>query len=186
MSEPLIAGGSPMIRILTIRIPTPREMRWLEARLEEENPLRVKRRAEAILYYGLGLDGAAIAKALRVHPNTIYADLQAFAREGLACLHPLSVGGAPNRITAKQLAKLWQWAEGLPRDFGLLDARWTLRLRSGCTLASFREFLVKRRRLLKWISLEHLRRLLKKRTFAFAASNANSSATLRVRNAPSF
>ncbi len=165
-----------MTRILTIRKPTPREMRWLEARLEEENPLQVKRRAEAILYYGLGLDGAAIAKALRVHPNTIYADLQAFAREGLACLHPLSGGGAPKQITAKQLAKLWQWAEDLPRDFGLLDARWTL--------ASFREFLVKRRRLLPRISLEHLRRLLKKRTFAFAASNANSSA--RTRNAPSF
>jgi hypothetical protein len=55
-----------MTRILTIRKPTPCEMRWLEAQLEEENPLPVRRRAEAILYYGLGLDGAAIAKALQV------------------------------------------------------------------------------------------------------------------------
>jgi transposase len=154
-----------MTRRLTIRQPTAREMRLLEAFLEEEHLPQVRRRAHAILYYGLGFDGAAIAKALRVHPRTIYADLQAFAREGFACLHPLPVGGAPKRITPKQLAQLWQWAECLPRDFGLLDARWTL--------ASFREFLVKRRRLLKWISLEHLRRLLKKRTFAFGGSNAN-------------
>jgi len=155
-----------MTRHLTIRKPTPYEMRWLEGWLEEEQPLQIQRRAQAILYYGLGLDGTAIAQALRVHPHTIYADLQAFDREGLACLHPLSVGGAPTQITAQQLAALWQWAERLPRDFGLLDARWTL--------ASFREFLVKRRHLLRRISLEHLRQLLKKRTFAFGASNANS------------
>jgi len=143
-----------MTRLLTIRRPTAREVQLLEAFLEEEHPLQLKRRAEAILYYGLGFDGATIAKALRAHPNTIYADLQAFAREGLACLRPLSVGGARPRITPQQLAQLWEWAECLPRDFGLLDARWTL--------ASFRDFVVKRQHLLKRISLEHLRRLLKK------------------------
>jgi transposase len=165
-----------MARNLTIRQPTAREMHLLETFLEEEHRPQIGRRAQAILYYGLGFDGVTIAKALRVHPNTIYTDLQAFARAGLACLHPLPVGGAPHRITAEQLAKIWQWAECLPRDFGLLDARWTL--------ASFREFVVKRRHLLKRISLEHLRHLLKKRTFAFGASNANCSA--RIRNALSF
>ncbi len=154
-----------MARPLTIRRPTAREMQLLESFLEEEHSSQIERRAQAILYYGLDFDGVAIAKALRVHPHTIYTDLQAFAREGLACLHPLPVGGAPHRITTEQLAQLWEWAERLPRDFGLLDARWTL--------ANFREFLVKRRRLLKRISLEHLRQLLKKRTFAFGASNAS-------------
>jgi len=165
-----------MARNLTIRKPTTREMRALEFWLEDEHALQIQRRAYAILYYGLGLDTQAIAKAVAAHPNTIYADLHAFGREGLACLHPLSVGGAPARITLRQLAQLWQWAEASPRDFGLLDARWTL--------ASFREFLVKRRRLLKHISLEHLRQLLKKRIFVFGASNANSS--VRIRNALSF
>ncbi len=154
-----------MTRRLTIRKPTPTEVRRLEAILEEEHPSQVQRRAYAILSYALGFIGVAIAKALQVHPRTIYADLRAFAGEGLACLHPLPVGGAPPRITPQQLAQLWQWAECLPREFGLLDARWTL--------ASFREFLVKRQRLLKRISLEHLRRLLKKRAFAFGESNAN-------------
>ena len=154
-----------MGRTLTVRQPTSREMRGLEVWLEEEHPAQVQRRAYAILYYGLGFDGHAIAQALRVHPNTIYADLQAFARDSLAGLHSLPVGGAPRQITAQQVAQLWEWAEGWPRDFGLLDARWTL--------ASFQEFLIKRRRLLKHISLEHLRRLLKKRTSGFGASNAN-------------
>jgi transposase len=97
-----------MARNLTIRKPTQREMRWLDLFLEDEHSLQVQRRAHAILYYGLGLDVQSIAQALQAHPNTIYADLQAFEREGLACLHPLPVGGAPSRITAKQLAKLWQ------------------------------------------------------------------------------
>ena len=165
-----------MARSLTIRQPTSQEMHRLEAFLEEEHPPQLRRRAYAILYYGLGFDGVTIATALRVHSNTIYADLQAFAREGLACLQPLPVGGAPHRITVEQLAKIWEWAECLPRDFGLLDARWTL--------ASFREFLVKRQRLLPRLSLEHLRHLLKKRTFAFDGSSASSSA--RIRNALSF
>src|SRR5712691_8813248 len=103
-------GGSLMARRLTVRKPTLRALRLLEMRLEQENPAEVQRRAQAILYYGLGLDGQAIAKALQVHPHTIYADLQALAREGLACLHPLPRGGAPQRITAAQLAKIWQWA----------------------------------------------------------------------------
>ncbi len=160
-----------MTRQLTIRKPTAHEMQQLEFFLEEEHPSALKRRAEAILEYGLGLDGAAIAKGLHVHPNTIYADLHAFGQGRLYCLQPFAAGGAPPCITSEQLNQIWQWADAQPRDFGLLDARWTL--------ASFREFILKRQRLLKWISLEHLRRLLKKRTFAFAGWSASSSARIR-------
>jgi transposase len=142
----------------------------LELWLEDEHSLQMQRRAHAILYYGLGLDVQAIANAVQAHPNTIYADLHAFGQEGLSCLHPLPVGGAPARITPQQRTQIWQWADALPREFGLLDARWTL--------ASFREFLVKRQHLLKGISLEHLQQLLKKRIFAFGASNANCSVTI--------
>lgn len=154
-----------MTRTLNVRKPTVAEMRHLEVLLEEDLPPQVERRARAIWDYGCGLTGAAIAQGLRVHPNTIYADLHAFAQEGLGAVHPLSVGGAPQHITAKHLQQIWQWAECAPSEFGLLDARWTL--------ASFREFVVKRRRLLKRISLEHLRRLLKKTTFVFGGLNAS-------------
>ena len=117
-----------------------------------------------------------LAEALHVHPNTVYADLQAFEREGLTCVRPLPVGGAPRRISDQQLNAIWHWAESLPRDLGLPDPRWTL--------TNFRDFLIKRPRVLKQISLEHLRRLLKKKIFASAGSRANSSAS--IRNAPSF
>ncbi len=155
-----------MSRTLTVRKPTPPEMRRLEVLLEEELPPQVERRARVILDYGFGLNVDALARARRVHPNTIYTDLHAFAREGLAAVHRLPVGGAPSQITCEQLTKIWQWAECLPSEFELLEARWTL--------ARFRQFLVQQQRVLQHISLEHLRRLLKKTTFAFGASNANS------------
>jgi transposase len=117
------------------------------------------------------LNGRQLADALHVHPNTVYADLQAFEREGLACVRPLPVGGAPHRISDEQLNAIWHWAECLPRDLGLPDPRWTL--------TNFREFLVKRQRVLKRISLEHLRRLLKKKIFAFGASRVNLPALIR-------
>jgi transposase len=143
---------------------------------EGELSSQAHRRAETILYHGLGLNGRELAEALHVHPNTVYADLQAFEREGLACVRSLSVGGPPRRITDQQLNAIWHWVECLPRDLGLADPRWTL--------TNFRDFLVNPQHLLKQISLEHLRRQLKKKTFAFAGSCANSSAS--IRNAPSF
>jgi len=160
-----------MTRTLTVRKPTRREVQELERLLEGELASQARRRAETILYHGLGLKGQQIAEALQVHPNTVYADLQAFEREGLACVRPLPVGGTPRRISDQQLNAIWRWAECLPRDLGLPDPRWTL--------MSFREFLVKRQRVLKHISLEHLRRLLKKKTFAFVGSRANSLAAIR-------
>ena len=165
-----------MTRTLTIRKPTRREIQGLELMLEDELSSQARRRAETILYHGLGLNGRQLAEALHVHPNTVYADLQAFEREGLACVRPLPVGGTPRQISDQQLNAVWHWAESLPRDLGLSDPRWTL--------TNFRDFLVKHQHVLKRISLEHLRRLLKKKMFAFGESRANSSAS--IRNAPSF
>ncbi|CAG0944473.1 hypothetical protein ANRL1_01778 [Anaerolineae bacterium] len=154
-----------MTRTLTVRKPTRRESQELELLLEGEISSQVRRRVETILYHGLGLNGRQLAEALHVHPNTVYADLQAFEREGLGCVRALPVGGAPRRISDQQLNAIWHWAECLPRDLGLPDPRWTL--------TNFREFLVNRQRVLKRISLEHLRRVLKKKSFAFGASRAN-------------
>jgi len=157
-----------MTRTLTVRKPTQREMQELELLLESELCSQGRRRAKTILYHGLGLNGRQLAEALGVHPNTVYADLQAFEREGLACVRLLPVGGTPRRISDRQLNAIWRWAECLPRDLGLPDPRWTL--------TNFREFLIKRQGVLKRISLEHLRRLLKKKIFIFVESRANLSA----------
>lgn len=148
-----------MARILHIRKPTTREIEQMENLLESESDLRVQRRAQVILYYGEGLSGIEIATALQVHPNTVYADLRAFETKALACLCPLPQGGAPMRFTSAQLAEIYRLAECPPQDVGLVDARWTL--------SNFQDFLIRKCRLLKSISREHLRRVLKKRTFAF-------------------
>jgi transposase len=154
-----------MTRTLTVRKPTRREVQELERMLENELSPQARRRAETILYHTLGLNGQQLAEALHVHPNTVYADLRAFEQEGLACVRPLPVGGAPRRISDQQLNAIWHWTECSPRDLGLSDPRWTL--------TNFREFLIKRQRVLNRVSLEHLRRLLKKKIFASDASNAN-------------
>lgn len=154
-----------MSRSLKTRKPNLTEMRQLDLMLEISTDVQVQRRAEVLLHYAVGLNGVDIAEALHAHPNTVYADLRAFSRQGLACLQPLSVGGAPAHITPKQLAEIWQLAECTPGEFGLPYGRWSL--------ANFQEFLVKQRHVLKRISCEHLRRVLKKRTFGFAASSVN-------------
>lgn len=154
-----------MTRTLTVRKLTQHETQELERLLESDLAPQARRRAETILYHGLGLNGQQLADALHVHPNTVYADLHAFEREGLACVRLLPMGGAPRRISDQQLNAIWHWAECLPRDLGLPDPRWTL--------TNFREFLIKRQRVLKHISLEHLRRVLKKKIFAFGTSHVN-------------
>ena len=148
-----------MARTLKIRRPTPREMLWLQFCLEDPLSPQVHRRAGAILNYGLGMTAKGIADTLHVHPNTIYADLHAFGREGLRCVHPLPRGGAPLRITPQQREQIWDWAQQSPRDLGLLDSRWTL--------ANLREFLIHHAHVIEQISLEHLRRLLQQKGMRF-------------------
>jgi len=96
-----------MTRTLQVRKPTALELQRLELMLEDESSAQEQRRAHAILYHGLGLNGETIAHVLQAHPNTIYADLKAFACEGLASVHALPHGGAPSQITAQQREAIW-------------------------------------------------------------------------------
>jgi len=76
-----------MASTLQIRKPTVREIERLAAGLERESA---------------GLQGTEIAVALGVYPNTVYADSHAFDEQALACLGPLSPGGAVSRFTPDQ------------------------------------------------------------------------------------
>jgi hypothetical protein len=58
-----------------------------------------------------------------------------------------------------------QVAEQSPTEFGLPYGRWSL--------AKLQEYLIHQRRLLKAISREHLRRLLKKSIFAYGMFSAS-------------
>ncbi len=159
-----------MARTLKTRQPNAKEIRRLEYVLETTTDSQIQRRTEVLLDYALGLNAQDMAEALQVHANTIYADLRAFAQQGLACLAPLPKGGAPAQFTMEQQAEIWRLAECAPGEFGYAEARWSL--------ARFQEFLIKKQRVLKQISVEHLRRVLKKRIFGSDASNANWSAMI--------
>ena len=153
-----------MSRSLRIRKPHAADIRQLHQVFEGSLSPGPRRRAEAILLYTAGLTAGDIANVLDVHVNTIYADLHAFGTHGVAAVHHLSRGGAPQRITEAQLTDVWRWADMPPYELGLPYGRWSL--------AKFRDYLIKHR-VLPPVSREPLRRLLKKGGCAFAGSSAN-------------
>ena len=142
-----------MSRSLKTRKPRTSELRKLEQLLSEEAYPPQLRRAQVLLLYAEGLSAVEIAAALQVHPQTVYRDLSAFAQTGLACLHGASSRGAQKQISAEQEAEILRLAQLQPVDLGLPHGRWSL--------ANLRDYLLKKR-ILKSISREHLRRLLKK------------------------
>lgn len=154
-----------MARQLKVRLPNAAEMRQLRQILEESTHARLCRWAEALLFYGAGLDAQSIAEALAVHVNTIYTCLHRFTGMGISLFQRVPPQGAPMRITVAQLNEIARVAEQLPTEFGLPYGRWSL--------AKLQEYLIHQRHLLKRISREHLRRLLKKSIFTYAGFSAN-------------
>jgi transposase len=108
---------------------------------------------------------------LQVHVNTVYADLRDFARHGLSSLSRPRTVGAPPSLSQEQIESIWRLAGQPPTTLGLPFGRWTL--------AKLRDVLI-RERVVKTISREHLRRVLKKGGTHSAASAANSSAPTRI------
>ena|SRR5437867_553299 len=158
-----------MSRPLTIRQPTTAEIRQLHTMLEDDlNPWQ-RRRAEAILLYATGMAAVEIAQALGGHANTIYADLHTFAQHGVAAVHQLGSPGAPVRLSEAQREEIWRVAEQPPYELGLSYGRWSA--------AKLRTYLLKQQ-VVKAISREHLRRVLKKGDSPCGASAARSSAAI--------
>ena len=142
-----------MPRPLSVRPPTAAQLRRIHACLETPLQPWQRRRAEALLLLAAGHTATFIADLLGAHINTIYADLHAFACHRLRCLQPTRRPGAPARLTPAQLKTIWRVAGRSPLDLGLPFARWSL--------AKLRAYLI-RQRLVRAISREHLRRVLKK------------------------
>lgn len=159
-----------MSRSLKVSRPRRTELRKLNGLLCQDLHPQQLRRAQAILLYGEGLSGVDIASALAAHPLTIYADLRAFAQNGLQCLEPPQHGGQPKQLTAMQEAYICQLATCSPVDLGQPFSRWTL--------AKLRAYLLKER-VVSHISREQVRRVLRKGGCTLPASNAKSSAATR-------
>lgn len=158
-----------MARPLTIRQPQTAEIRQLHQVLEEALTPGQRRRAEAIVLYAAGLTAVDIAQLLDVPPNTIYADLHAFGHDGSAAVHQVRRGGAPQGITPAHETEIQRLAATPPYTLGLPYGRWSL--------AKLRAYLIQHH-VLKTISREHLRRVLKKGGCTFGGSSANCSALI--------
>ena len=113
-----------MSRQLKVRRPSVAEMRQLHQILEQSTNARLCRWAEALLFYGAGLDAQSIAEALAVHINTIYMGLHRFTRMGMSLFQRVLPQGAPPRITVAQINEIARVAEQPPTEFGLPYGRW--------------------------------------------------------------
>jgi transposase len=159
-----------MSRSLKIRKPTATEVRRASKILSATDDLQQQRRADVILLYAAGLNARDIAQALDVHVNTVYGDLRSFDEYGLECLNRFNPVGAPARIAPELEAEIQRLAEIPPYECGLPYGRWSLN--------KLREHL-RKKRLLKKISRERLRQILKKGGSFFGASDARPSALIR-------
>jgi transposase len=155
-----------MSRSLTIRKPRAAEIRQLHNLFEGQLKAWRHRRAEAILLYTMGMTAVEIAQVVEVHPNTIYSDLRAFNRYGLTCVQQARSKGAPLQISEAQAAEICRLADIPPYELGVPYGRWSL--------AKLRNYLIKHR-IVKAISREHLRRVLKKGGSGFGVCDARSS-----------
>ena len=153
-----------MSRSLKIRPPRPGAIRQLLALVEEPLEGSPQRRAQAILLHHEGMSATDIATTLEVHVNTIYADLHAFDRHGLATVHRVCSRGAPARLTPEQRAEICRIADQSPQEVGLSYGRWSL--------SKLRTYL-KRQGIVPSISRKHLWRVLKKGGSTCAASSAS-------------
>jgi transposase len=153
-----------MPRTLTIRKPTRAEFRRLNELIEEAPTPRQQRRAHAVVLYSTGMNARDIAVALGVHPNTIYADLDAFGQQGLLAIAQAAPMGAPAQIDARQADEIRRIARLDPGERGEPYGHWSL--------GTLRTHLI-RHHIVRNISREHLRQLLKKGVFTGAISNAS-------------
>lgn len=160
-----------MPRPLTVRKPSPAELRHLQLVLEaDDSTAAQRRRAEVLLFYSTGWNAVEIATSLALHVNTVYAVLHAFDQNGLTVVESINRGGAPPHLTPDQCATIARIADRPPSGFGLPLGRWSL--------AKLRDYLIAQG-ILKAISREHLRRILKKRGWSSVAFSRSSTAGIR-------
>src|SRR5574339_804958 len=116
-----------MARKMKVRRTVTTEIQQLSKKMSELINSHQRRRAEALILYGMSLKPLEIADAQGVHANTVYKDLHAFEQLGVEAIWQLQEGGAPSRITDDQITKIVQLAEQSPQVVGSPYGRWSLR-----------------------------------------------------------
>jgi transposase len=160
-----------MSRPLNVRKPSPIELRQIHRWLEKPLQPWQRRHAEVLLLHAADLPACVIAHLVQAHVNTVYADFRDFARHGLPSLSRPRTTGAPPSLSREQIATIWRLASQPPTALGLPFGRWSL--------AKLRADLIQQR-VVRAISREHLRRVLKKGGTPCVASSASSSAPIPI------
>ncbi len=161
-----------MARPLHFHKPTRAELQALLTILETVTDPIVRQRAEVILWLGMTSVASEVAELMNRHLSTVMYYIRCFHRRRLRWVTDRKKGGPPRRIPLRVQRQIVAMAQHDPTDYGLDYATWSL--------ARLQWFVTKKRKLVKRISREHLRRILKKGGSASGASNARSTRTTRA------
>jgi transposase len=159
-----------MARPLHFHKPSRAELRALLTILETATDPVIRRRAEVILWLSLTPNASEVAELMNLHLNTVLHYLRRFRRRRLHWITDRKKGGPPRRIPLRVEHQILAIAEHDPIDYGLDYGTWSL--------ARLQWFVTKKRKLVKRISREQLRRILKKGGFGSGASSARSTRTI--------
>ena len=158
-----------MTRPLKVRPATAAELDQIHRLLKQPLQPGQRRRLETVLLHTAGHSAVDIAAVLGAHVNTVYSDLRLFHRRRLRGLLSRRRLGAPPRLTAQQRRTICRLAEQSPAELGRPYGRWSL--------AKLRDYLLSHR-IVRPISREHLRRVLKRGGTRSDASPASCGARM--------
>jgi transposase len=113
----------------------------------------LRQRAQIILASDSQVAAGQIAQVLQTDENQVWRVIAEFNADGMDSLRPPTWGGHPRRIDDATRERIRAVALARPGDLGEPSTRWSL--------SRLRRYLL-RRRVVKAISKEHLRRLLNK------------------------
>lgn len=111
----------------------------------------LRQRAQILLASDAGSAAPEIARVLCTDENQVRRVIREFNADGMGSLRPPTGDGRPRRIDDAARERIREVALARPRDLGEPGTRWSL--------ATLRRYLV-RKRIVKAISKEHLRRVL--------------------------
>lgn len=161
-----------MARPLHFHKPTRQEFRMLLTLLQQTTDRIVRQRIEVIVALSVIPIATEVAKLFDLHPNTILDYVRCFNRHRLRWITERRKGGPKRHISRRVERQIVTIAEHAPDQYGLHYGTWSL--------ARLRWFITRGRKLVRHISREHLRRILKKTEFTFVESSTRSSVRIRA------
>ncbi len=161
-----------MARYLHFYKPTRIELRQLLHWLETITDPVIRQRIEVIVTLCFTPVATEVAQLLNLHRNTILYYVRCFNRQRLRWITTRRKRGRSPRIPRRIKRQIVAIAQRTPSDFGLPYGTWSL--------ARLQWFVTKKRKLLRRISREHLRRVLKKTMCTCVVLSGKSTPTIRV------